>query len=269
MIGSLIGSIIGFKFGGIFGLFMGVYIGSMAETWISENIFGKPTRQAQIQQAYFEALFISIGKLAKIDGVVTASEIKKCEIVMRRMNLSTRQRKLAIQLFNQGKHDNFDVMPIIANFARKSGRTYSVKQMFLEMLLEVASAQGRINLHEWKLLLRISEQLGFPQQLFIALVRMRGFNVHSQYSSSGSRSNSSRQQWQPSRQHKTDSYDVLGVSKTDSKQVIRRAYKKLMGSHHPDKLIAKGLPPEMVEIAKKKTQNIQAAWEDIKDLRGF
>ena len=77
------------------------------------------------------------------------------------------------------------------------------------------------------------------------------------------------QQWQPPTQHKTNSYEVLGVNQSDSKQVIRRAYKKLMGSHHPDKLIAKGLPPEMIEIAKKKTQNIQAAWEDVKSRRGF
>ncbi len=271
MIGLLIGSIIGFKFGGMLGAFMLGYVGFSAEEWVAENILGRPNKKTQIQQAYFEALFSSIGKLAKVDGVVTASEIKKCEIVMRRMNLSQQQRRQAIKLFNNGKQDNFNLNTIIADFARKSGRSYSVKQMFLEMLIEVASAEGRINHAEWQMLLGICKQLSFPQQLFVALVRMRGFNVHGQYSSSG-QSNQSRQQyqqWKPPKQHKTNSYEVLGVNANDSKQVIRRAYKKLMSSHHPDKLIAKGLPPEMVEIAKKKTQNIQAAWEDVKEQRGF
>ena len=34
-----------------------------------------------------------------------------------------------------------------------------------------------------------------------------------------------------------------------------------MSQHHPDKLIAKGLPPEMMEVAKQKTQDIQAAYD--------
>ncbi|MCF6287979.1 MAG: co-chaperone DjlA [Proteobacteria bacterium] len=265
-IGSLIGAALGFKAGSFFGLIVGAFIGSAVETWIAENIFGKPSRQTQTQHAYFEALFISIGKLAKIDGIVTKDEIQKCENVMQRMQLSQEQRKLAISLFDRGKQDNFDIQPTILNFARKSGRSYTVRQMFLEMLLEVASAGGRINLAEWQLLLNICQQLGFPQQLFVALARMRGFNVGNQYQSHSGRQS---QQWRPPSQQKTNSYEMLGVSASDSKPVIRRAYKKLMSSHHPDKLIAKGLPPEMIEIAKKQTQNIQAAWEDVKQMRGF
>lgn len=274
MIGSLIGSIIGFKFGGFFGMLFGAFIGAKAEVWIGENLLGKPSRQAQVQQAYFQALFTSIGKLAKVDGIVTADEIRKCEMIMQKMQLSSEQRKLAINYFNQGKQDGFDIAPTIDMFYRTSGRSYSIKQMFIEMLLEVASAENRINLAEWKLLLTICEHLRFPQQLFVTLVKMRGFNVHSQYSSSGSSSSQKQyQQWDqwkpPTQQHQTNSYEVLGVSQTDSKAVIRRAYKKLMSSHHPDKLIAKGLPPEMIEIAKNKTQDIQAAWEDVKQRRGF
>lgn len=271
-IGFLIGAILGFKTGSFFGVVLGGYVGYTVEKWVAENIFGKQSRQSQIQQAYFEALFITIGKLAKIDGTVTQDEIQKCENVIRRMKLSQKQRKQAIELFNRGKQNGFDIAPSIHVFARKSGRSFTVKQMFLEMLLEVASAGGRINLPEWKLLLRICEQLGFPQQLFLALVRMRGFNVHSKYTSSGTGYSGQQRQyqkWQAPTQHKTNSYEVLGVGQSDSKQVIRKAYKKLMSANHPDKLIAKGLPPEMIEVAKTKTQNIQAAWEDVKQMRDF
>ena len=34
-----------------------------------------------------------------------------------------------------------------------------------------------------------------------------------------------------------------------------------MSQHHPDKLIAKGLPPAMMDAAKEKTQDIQAAYD--------
>ena len=268
MIGSLIGSFIGYAKGGIFGLFLGGFVGSWLQTWISENLFGNPSKKTRIQQAYFEALFICIGKLAKVDGIITQGEIHKCELIMQKMRLGPDQRKRAIQYFNQGKSTNFDISGSINRFTNASGRSFAIRQMFIEMLVEVASAENRINLAEWKLLLRICEQLRFPQQLFIALVRMRGFNVHSKYTYSGSQ-NSDQYQWSPPKQQKTNAYQVLGVSETANKKEIRRAYKKLMSSHHPDKLIAKGLPPEMIEIAKNKTQDIQVAWESIKTSRGF
>ena len=271
-IGLLLGAIIGFKTGGLWGMLFGSVIGSMAQNWVAENIFGLPSKTARVQQHYFRALFLAIGKLAKIDGIITQDEIRKCENIMHRMQLSSEQRQQAIKYFNQGKKSAFELMPEIENFKRQLGHSFSVKQMFVEMLLEVASANNQINNAEWNLLRQICEQLGFPQQLLLALVNMRGFDVYGQrQSSSHSQNQQQRERYQqaPSSYSQVDSYVVLGVKKSDSKIVIRKAYKKLMSQHHPDKLIAKGLPPEMIEIAKTKTQNIQAAWEDIKQRRGF
>ena len=45
---------------------------------------------------------------------------------------------------------------------------------------------------------------------------------------------------------------------------IKKAYKKQMNQHHPDKLMSKGLPPEMLEMAKAKAQDIQAAYDMVK-----
>ncbi len=275
MIGALIGAIIGYKAGNFMGMILLGYFGYSVDNWIAENVLGRPSHKARVQESYFEALFTSIGKLAKIDGVISPQEIQKCELIMQNMRLDKAQRKAAIKFFDLGKQSNFNINSVLDKFQRVSGRSYSIKQMFLEMLIEVAIAEGRINQAEWQFLEQVCSRIRFPQQLFVALVKMRGFNVNGYSNQSRSRTNSNqrsqnnRQKWTPPRQHKANSYQVLGVSASDSKTVIRRAYKKLMSSHHPDKLIAKGLPPEMVEIAKKKTQNIQAAWEDVKELRGF
>ncbi len=66
-----------------------------------------------------------------------------------------------------------------------------------------------------------------------------------------------------------DACNVLGVKTTDDATTIKRAYRKLMSEHHPDKLVAKGLPPEMMEMAKQKAQEIQKSYELIKDQKGF
>ena len=66
-----------------------------------------------------------------------------------------------------------------------------------------------------------------------------------------------------------DAYAVLGVTANDDEKAIKRAYRKRMSEHHPDKLASKGLPEQAMEIAKNKAQDIQAAYELIKERRGF
>ena len=48
---------------------------------------------------------------------------------------------------------------------------------------------------------------------------------------------------------------------------LKKAYRRQMNQHHPDKLVAKGLPEEMIDIATEKTQAIKAAYDLIKQQR--
>jgi DnaJ like chaperone protein len=49
---------------------------------------------------------------------------------------------------------------------------------------------------------------------------------------------------------------------------LKRAYRKLMSENHPDKLIAKGVPEDMVKLATERSQEIQAAYEMVRKHRG-
>ena len=64
-------------------------------------------------------------------------------------------------------------------------------------------------------------------------------------------------------------YQILGVTANDEQITVKRAYRKLMNEYHPDKLVAKGLPPEMMEMAKEKAQKIQAAYDLICKSKGW
>jgi DnaJ like chaperone protein len=64
-------------------------------------------------------------------------------------------------------------------------------------------------------------------------------------------------------------YDVLEISSSVSNAELKRQYHKLVIHHHPDRLIARGVPEEFVEIANKRLAAINAAWEQIKRQRGI
>ena len=64
-------------------------------------------------------------------------------------------------------------------------------------------------------------------------------------------------------------YQLLGVEHSASHADVKRAYRKLMSAHHPDKLVSKGLPEDMMKLATEKTQAIQAAYDLISKSRGI
>ena len=64
-----------------------------------------------------------------------------------------------------------------------------------------------------------------------------------------------------------DAYAVLEISRDSNDREIKKAYRRMMSRPHPDKLVARGLPEEMMKLATKKTQEIQTAYELIKKSR--
>ena len=64
-----------------------------------------------------------------------------------------------------------------------------------------------------------------------------------------------------------DAYQALGVDPSCTDKELKRAYRRLMSEHHPDKLIARGVPESMMKVATEKAQEIQAAYELVRKQR--
>ncbi len=66
-----------------------------------------------------------------------------------------------------------------------------------------------------------------------------------------------------------DPYLVLGIDPDADPDALRQQYRKLVVEHHPDRMIARGVPPEFVEIANDRLAAINAAYEQIRRERGI
>ena len=124
-------------------------------------------------------------------------------------------------------------------------------QMFLEIQIATAMADGHFHSSEKRVIFSIGEQLGFSRA-----------DIEHLFSFSGTGRTADDQ-----RQTLKQAYEILGVTKSASDAEVKKAYRRMMSQHHPDKLIAKGLPEEMIKLATEKTQQIKAAYEQIKDSR--
>ena len=265
MTAILIGALIGFMTGGPFGAIMGAFIGS----WINKAYLGGNTggfggstaSRQQAQTAFFRATFLVMGRISKADGRVSEHEIETAQAIMHNMRLSDAQRKMAIELFNEGKKPSSDLEGALNEFRKVAGAGTLIP-MFLEIQLAAAYADGSLSPAEQAVFKQVCAILGVGHFAF-EQIHQRFIAQRDYYQQQGYQAGNSR----PSGQTLKRAYDVLSVSETASDSDIKRAYRKLMSEHHPDKLVAKGLPEEMMEVAKEKTQEIQGAYDQIRAAR--
>ena len=273
--GRLLGLIFGMMFLKIPGAILGFFVGYMFDKGYSQDFgrmggFGRffSSQDALQQQAiFFHSLFAALGHLAKSDGKVTESEIKVASRLMDDMQLQGQARQEAQQAFREGKSRDFPIADILKQLYESCHGRRDILQVFLEILIQAAFADGRLANEEYRVLEKVAKALGFVRRDLDYLIAM--FEAEVRFRNQGRGSHQRQGTQQSSEPSLEDAYAVLGVTASDDEKVIKRAYRKRMSEHHPDKLASKGLPEQAMEIAKNKAQDIQAAYELIKERRGF
>jgi DnaJ like chaperone protein len=258
--GAIVGGLIGLLSGGLFGLLAGGAIGFLIQRGLSRKL-----QAFNPQELFFRATFSVMGKVAKADGRVSEDEISFAQEVMTRMNLSEARRREAIDHFSAGKEETFDIANVLRPLAIVLRPRPAVKLMFVEIQLQAAMSDGEISPAEQAILQQVFSELRFTrEEMELLLSRLRAEDAFRRHSWESHQ----RPDYDDARLL-ADAYGVIGVSPEATDAEVKRAWRKLMSQHHPDKLIAKGLPEEMVLLAKEKTQEIQAAYERIKAARGL
>ncbi len=264
--GKLFGVFFGFMFGHLFGALLGLWLGHKFDQALGQDfnisdglLGGVGNAGKRRQERFFFATFSVMGHIAKAKGRVTEAEIQIAQALMSRMQLDTEAKSQAQRAFSEGKGGEFPLEQVVSDFARRSRGRRDVLQMFLEIQLQAAFADGELHPNEKDVLLKVADSLGFSHTEFERLLQMleAEFSFHQQKAGATSAS------------RLKDAHQLIGVDESDSDQAVKRAYRKLMNQHHPDKLVSKGLPPEMLQVAKEKAQDIQKAYEVIRKSRGF
>lgn len=249
---------------GFWGFLLGLFVGEWLRVFFARSM---QTRSAGHQDLFMTITFEVLGHLSKSKGVVTENDIQIAYKVMDQFRLGTAARRKAQEAFSRGKAADYPLQARLRLLYNGYRFQRNVLRVFVEFQIVMALSGQELHPNSRKILMIIARELHFsPQQMEHVIQMMTG---GAQFGDRGQQSGYQHSRSAPSRPSLADAYRALGVKSSDDAMTIKRAYRKLMNANHPDKLAAKGLPPEMVDVAKKRTQEIQAAYDLIKQHLGF
>ena len=235
--GSLIGGMVGFSLGGPFGMLLGSLIGGKISRARAGGGFNA---QAQGQRIFALSLIVLSAKLSKADGQVSREELIA---VKDKLKIPESELDQVGKIFNQAKEESTGYEPYAKQIAQFYKGNINVLEEVINILFYIAESDGKVSQSELDMINHIAQIFGLNQNQFNSIKESRKSS------------------------DKLNPYIVLECSPEDNLQNIRKKYLKLSKEHHPDLLISKGVPQEVIAESKKKMRSINAAWDQIQKLR--
>lgn len=233
--GKLVGGTAGLVIGGPIGALVGAVAGHAVDRFRDEPMAADAT-----QSIGFTIGVVVLGaKMAKVDGVVTDMEIAAFRRLFR---VPPDEEKNVARLFDQARRDADGYEPYARQIARLLRDRPAVLEELLNCLFHIAAADGRVGDAEMIFLRSVADIFGLDADAFA--------RIRAAHSLDGA----------------ADPYAILGVARSASVAEVRARYRHLAREHHPDRLVAQGLPAEFVRTATTKMAAINAAYDEI--LRG-
>ena len=235
--GSLIGGMIGFSLGGPFGMLLGSLLGGKISRARATSKFGS---KAQGQKVFALSLIVLSAKLSKADGQVSREELIA---VKDKLKIPENELDQVGKIFNKAKEESIGYEPYAKQIANFYKGHINVLEEVINTLFYIAEADGNVSNEELKMIRHISQIFGINETEFNGIVEGRKSS------------------------DKLNPYLVLESNPDDDIQTIRKRYLKLSKEHHPDLLVSKGVPEEVLEESKKKIRAVNLAWDQVQKLK--
>ena len=285
VLGKLFGGAFGFVVGGPLGALLGAAVGHNLDQNLEQRSWkigadsdsGDPNK---IPEPFVRIAFELMGYVAKADGRVSEAEIQAARAIMDRLHLNNQQRQAAIDCFTAGKQPTYPINAALETLRRVCAKRFILLHQLLEMQLHIAYADGALHPQSYERLLAIAGELGIPRLQFEALhnlFRARHHHTGQHSRTDGGRAGDTGAHYRRDRGSRPttavnslgQAYAVLGLKREASIDEIKLAYRRLIRRHHPDKLASGDTSPAELKKATEKTREITAAYERIREARGF
>ena len=262
--GKIIGGLVGLWLSGSWvGALIGILIGHQFDTGL---VASSSANVGQIQALFLPALFRVMGYIAKADGRISEQEVAAARAIMHALRLSPDQIQAAIEYYSQGKQPGFSPEAAIRELQPALRPNPQLAQFFMEIQIQAALAGNGLEPLARGRLLQVAKFMGMSSGEFARLEAIM------RYRTQGSWTRTEAPGSQPGMNDGEairQAYALLETSPAASDAELKKAYRRQMSKHHPDKLQSQGLPESMLERAKERTQQIQAAYELLCKQRGM
>ena len=259
-VGKFIGTIIGFTLAGPMGAFLGLIIGHLSDVrsetrreteirYSKLELFPDYTMPREMKNLFAPNVIALGAKMAKCDGHVTRDEVLAFRRAFRTYDVHLDD---VGRLFDKARTTSDGYEPYAARLAQIFGHRSEILEEVLAGLFFIAIADSpRLTRNEILFLKRVGVIFGFNESDFLRIAGRVGISMSSA----------------PPEPKRDSAYDVLGLPTTATDDVIKRTYRALVRKHHPDKLLAAGLPAERVAEATERIKTINAAYAEICKMR--
>ena len=235
--GNLVGGFIGFSFAGPIGALIGSIIGGKIS---SARRGGFQQNFAQSQQIFAISLVILTAKLAKADGQVSKEELIA---IKEKLKVPDHEIDQVGKIFNKAKEDSLGYEPYAKQIAQIYQNNPAVLDEVINILFYIAESDGKVSNSELAMIKNIAQIFNLTDIQFEGIKESRKSS------------------------DKLNPYIVLGCTSNDDFATIRKKYLQLSKEHHPDALISKGVPKEVIEESKKKMRAINSAFDKIEKMQ--
>lgn len=275
VLGKIIGGILGFLMGGAIGACLGVFIGGFFDKALNAHLslpyyhFRSEKRESVIN-AFVKTCACLMGFFAKLDGRVSEDELRYANQVFQELHLNKAQAQTAKKWFTTSKNGQVSLEDQIRMLSYLKEKNLFLCKTCLDIIYKMLKIDG-LDGQKINSMNKLLSELGFSPLESIFNREEFWQNMHADYQfRQRSHQRQSYYRPPPTEPNRLDNaFKELGLASNANQPEVKKAYRKLMSQHHPDKMMAKGASEAQIKIATEKTQQISRAYEFICDQKGW